>query len=192
MIFIISCHGDAEGVIYDSTCEEHSLTNLYAPFNGTKFPDFAHCPKLFFVDACRGQMRSKPIEVEYKMDENSKEMYVSPKGKANEHKNDTKTDNKNKNKKLVSKKVNIHEEANFYIVYANPDGYAAYDGGDKGGYLIRGIYKVFRRNEVLSQNLDGIIYRIDEKVKQLVGRQSMQQVQTVSTVHYRIKFRRHL
>ena len=191
LIFIISCHGEADGVIFDSVGEEHSLPNIYTTFNGEKFPDFAHCPKLFFVDACRGTLRRKPIKVEYKMDEDSKEIYVSPKGKENEYKNDdNKSDNKNNNKKLVSKEMNIHEVANFYIVYANPEGYAAFDAGPKGGYLIQAIYKVFRKKEILSQNLIGIKNHIGEKVNQLVGKHATQHVETVSTVHYRIKFRR--
>ena len=39
--------------------------------------------------------------------------------------------------------VFYHKEANFRFIYGNPEGYAVYDGGTKGGYLIRATKKVF-------------------------------------------------
>ena len=211
LIFIVSSHGEADGVILDSESEEYSLFCLYAQFNGSQFPNFAHCPKLFFVDACRGNLKSKKIAVSYNMGDNinvnnidkSQEIYAVSKGRNSEYKDDisisNNKNNKNNNssndiKRQLSTKqeINIHSEANFFFVYANPDGYAAFDGGNKGGYLIQAIYKVFKKKEVLSKNLDSIVLHIADKVKQLVGRQSMQHVQTVSNVHYRIKFRQHM
>ena len=185
LIFLVSSHGDADGVILDSECEEYSLLTIFAGFDGNKLPHFAHCPKLFFVDACRGTMRSKVVETTIKFNEKSKEIIAIPKGNNNENK-------EQKSGKFEDLKMNIHSQANFFIVYANPDGYAAFDGGIKGGYLIQSIYKVFKKKQVLRKNLDGIVLHIAEKVKQLTGRQSMQHVQTVSTVHFRIQFKPHL
>ena len=195
LLFIISCHGEAEGLILDSECEEYSLFALYSEFNGIQLADFAHCPKLFMVDACRGRMKSPKVPVSYKLDVKLQELMVYPKGISDKSKfkpsgNDDIDDSKyNKQSQLSEQKINIHSEANFFFVYANPEGYAAFDGGNKGGYLIQAIYKVFKKKEILSKNLDSIILHVAEKVKQLVGLQSMQHVQTVSNVHYRINFR---
>ena len=219
LIFIMSCHGESESVILDSDCEEYQLMSIFSKFNGSSMSDFAFCPKLFFVDACRGSMGSTPIKVTVKLNSKLNEFINSRKGSINsntEKNKDNYTDNhnyKDKNKKENKNEddnndnnanndsknesievetklnINIHKEANFFFVYPNPDGYAAFDAGREGGYLIQAICKVFQKKEILSKNLDDIIKQIGEKVRQLVGKQSMQHVQTVSNIHYRIKFR---
>ena len=61
VIFLISAHGDREGVILDSQGEEISLGHLFAPFQGKYCRHLVDKPKIVFVDACRGSMRAKPI-----------------------------------------------------------------------------------------------------------------------------------
>ena len=218
LIFIISCHGEADGVILDSDCEEILLYGIASKFNGSSFPYFAECPKLFLVDACRGQMKSQPIPVELDINQQTNEIILVNKGQSklsvesntnskievvidDEKKADleaipnqtkevkqVKEVLKVKQQVLVRKNLNIHREANFFFVYANPDGYAAFDGGNNGGYLIQAIYKVFRKKEIVSKDLNSIIYHVADKVKQLVGPKSMQHLQTVSNVHFKIQF----
>ena len=60
LIFIISCHGESDGVILDSKCEEVSLLNIYGFFQSKECPKIADKPKIFMIDACRGSMREKP------------------------------------------------------------------------------------------------------------------------------------
>ena len=232
LIFIISCHGES-GVLLDSDCEEIIFYGIASKFDGSSFPFFAECPKLFFVDACRGQMKSKPIPVEFGINQQTNEIILVNKGQENKTQqekreqkqlsvennidseivvviDDEKTVESSRiqprevygkqvyvkevlkveqvKQLLVQKNINIHKEANFLFVYANPDGYAAFDGGNKGGYLIQAIYKVFRKKEIVSKDLNSIIYHVADKVKQLVGPKSMQHLQTVSNVHYKIKF----
>ena len=87
-----------------------------------------------------------------------------------------------------TKLINIHSEANFLYVYANPDGYAAFDGGNKGGYLIQSIKKIFNKKEIYDKYMSEIIIQIAKKVKQLVGSNSIQHIQSVSNIHYKIQF----
>ena len=84
-------------------------------------------------------------------------------------------------------RTNVHREANFFFVYANPDGYAAFDGGKEGGYLIRGIYRTYKKKEITTKYLNDIVSQIAVKVKEMAGKQSMQDVQHVSNVHYKIQ-----
>ena len=271
LIFIISSHGESDSFILDSSCTECSLLEIFSQFDGTQFSQFAANPKLFFIDACRGSRKSKPVEVCITINDETQEISVLQptdrvKGTSTQETNDEKNNknntnnskNKNqnrsdrdpnseideKNKKKMEKKekknnkpyetntnneknapenkkntltansnssvndnnnkmtksekskltkenLNIHTEANFFFVYANPDGYAAFDGGEKGGYLIQAIHKVFKKPEIYSENLDSISKQIASKVRQLVGLQSMQHVQTVSNVHYSIQFEKH-
>ena len=266
LIFIISSHGDLDGVILDSDCEECALLEIFSNFNGEQFPEFARRPKLFFIDACRGPRKSPVVTIN---DETKEILVPQPKGRVggtstqetNDEKNNKNTynsKNKNQNKsdrdpnseidekkekkiekkekknnkpqetntnneknapenkkntltlnsnssvngnnnkmtkshksKLTKENLNIHTEANFLFVYANPDGYAAFDGGKKGGYLIQAIHEVFKKREIYRKDLYSIISQIRSKVKQLTGPQSMQHVQLVSNDDYYIKFEKH-
>ena len=53
LIFLISSHGDQEGVILDSTCEEMQLIGIFDSFFGQNMPHMLDKPKMFFIDACR-------------------------------------------------------------------------------------------------------------------------------------------
>ena len=87
----------------------------------------------------------------------------------------------------------IHNEANFRYVYANPDGYAAIDGGKKGGHLISAIHSTFlklSKSRSLLENgtLTNIINEIRMKAKDSAGKVLMQNVQDVNNSNLRIKF----
>ena len=187
LIFILTCHGDSDGVILDSDCEEYSLFDIYSLFNGKNFQSFAHCPKLFLHDCCRGSLKSKPIAIKLGINNHSQlnEIIISPKGKLD----DSDDDDENQDcQDLKEQNLNIHSEANFFFVFANPDGYAAFDGGNNGGYLIQALYKVFEKKEIINKTLNSIILHTAETVKKMAGSKSMQHLQTVSNVHYSIKF----
>ena len=59
LLFFISSHGDSDGVILSSDCDEISLFSIFAQFFGDKCGVMLDRPKIFFVDACRGSMRSR-------------------------------------------------------------------------------------------------------------------------------------
>ena len=40
LIFVISCHGQKNGVILDSNCKEYLLSNIFSRFNGPACPSF--------------------------------------------------------------------------------------------------------------------------------------------------------
>ena len=238
LIFIISAHGDDEGVIYDSDLESYPIALISGEFNGSGCPEFAQNPKLFFIDACRGEMRSPPIQVTYYLHKKLKQIIIARKSKDNteaksaEKKNNAENQKNNNNKsgangsnndsssnndekkqviidnesaekkdidvdiditdmkaELEEIRTNVHREANFCFLYANPDGYKAFDGGTKGGYLIRAIYRTYIKKEITSKYLNDIFRQIGTKVEEMTGRQSMEHVQMVSNVHYKIQFK---
>ena len=358
MIFFISSHGESNGVILDSDCEEVQLLRIFYPFFGQQCPELIDKPKLFIVDACRGSMRSKvftttktkskikanttvdktisinsnsdetkddnsnsgntnnsdainagtktsntnsDIDASFKFFDNDNDGMISfedlkitfekigeqlsdsdinniikefdknknnfidknefsdlmnekqynincstsiPMEKDNKKPNDTtkynviesdkskpirggngnkfdttnandalKTDtmskdksmsedenDENKESKVESKqdddqfedfkeKAFYHCEANSRFIYANPDGYAAVDGGINGGYLIQATKKIFCKHpEVFEQDLNGIIDKIRVKTKELVGKGAMQNVEDVNRMQYTIFF----
>ena len=58
LLALISSHGDSEGVIYDSNFEDVQLFEIFGLFMRNKCPHLQDKPKIFFVDACRGSMKS--------------------------------------------------------------------------------------------------------------------------------------
>ena len=87
--------------------------------------------------------------------------------------------------------VSYHSRANFLIMYANPEGYAALDAGLRGGYLIRAVKNVFITLEIsLKQPLDDIVVKIRNQARQAAGTHYAQLVERVSTMTYPVKFRK--
>ena len=78
VIFLISAHGDSEGVILDCQGEEVSLGVLFSSFQGQECTYLIDKPKIAFVDACRGSMRSKPYYVPQKQEKQEKETNGNP------------------------------------------------------------------------------------------------------------------
>ena len=72
-------------------------------------------------------------------------------------------------------------------IYANPNGYAAIDGGNKGGYLIHGLCNtLLDKNNVIARDLDEIINQIRIKTKNLAGDLMTEIVEDVNDIHYKI------
>ena len=228
---MLSCHGDSEGVIIDSTGEEVSLEILFAQYDGAEFSYLAEKPKIIFADACRGEMRGNPIETVKFKDT------ILPKGDnaTNHNQNGLKSkvssltiakslQLSNVKKNLTTQKhlsnlaatvefdqdsksienqdmqeeykFNIsnnwyHPKANFMFVYPNPEGYAAADGGIKGGYLIRSIKSVFSNLEISTkQSLNEIIRQIRSQTKIKAGKGTLECVEVVERMTYKVNLKK--
>ena len=220
-IFIISAHGDRESVILDSKGEEVSVFFLFGQFNGKYCQYLVDKPKLIFVDACRGSMRAKPIKpMQLAPNDDKNQSSKNKKNIINKQNNINNSNIKPKNKKTQSivnvpaiidaNKVNdkngkilqnmirikdkyYHEQANFRYIYGNPDGYVIPDGGTKGGYLIRGIKRVFSNLDIaLNKDLNQIVDKIRTQVNDLVGNGAMATVEDVNTMTYNVRFHKKL
>ena len=84
-----------------------------------------------------------------------------------------------------------HQQANFQYIYSTPSGYATGDGGYKGGYLMRSVKQVFLNQEiVLDQSLDELIVQIRNLAKSNAGKGAVECVEDVSTMTYKVVFRK--
>ena len=200
LLFVISSHGDADGVILDSDCEEISLLSIFAEFFGNKCNFMLNKPKIFFVDACRGSMKSRIKMTDSKKTKQESSNLVldtmleeSEKQQPSIHKFGTNDDQKTlgiaetkhvsghsgsgvrynhgmHSRQKAAPKDLYHNETNCRFVFAHADGYAAVDGGSKGGYLIQSIKHVFnKKNNNVNENLDSIVNQIRSKTRKLVG-----------------------
>ena len=155
-------------------------------------------PKLFFVDACRGSLRSRvkidsmrkqELEKQEKNDNDNQEMKQTPIRGIAYDATGTMVVKHNRDGTKLSQL--FHNEANCRFIYANPEGYAAIDGGKTGGYLIQATKHVFnKKNEIENENLDSIINQIRLKTRQLVGKGAMQNVQDVNHMNFNVYFKK--
>ena len=214
LLIFISSHGDSDSVILDSNCEEVSLFAMFANFFGDKCALMIDKPKIFIVDACRGSMKSR---VKTASTRNLSEMenieQPQQKKEAKEEKEQKEekeaqvrgitpnatnmtnaaniTSGKLKGTRKSTLKDYFQTEANCRFIYANPDGYAAVDGGAKGGYLIQAVKHVFsNKNHIQQENLDSIVNQIRWKTRKLVGTATMQNVQDVNHMNFNVFFKK--
>ena len=59
LMYIISCHGDSGGVIYDSEGNKIPLISIFEQFNNQNCVQLRNKAKIYIVEACRGGERTK-------------------------------------------------------------------------------------------------------------------------------------
>ena len=62
LIYFISCHGDIDSIIYDSNGNKVPLISIFDTFNNQNCLKLRNKPKIYFVEACRGDQRTKRIK----------------------------------------------------------------------------------------------------------------------------------
>ena len=194
-----------DNVIYDSTGEEYSIAAIFDQFDNQNCPSLCNKPKLYFVDACRGDMRTKrfknhntndKINNNNNNDEKKAEFDDSKINivyKGNDRVSKADVENGKTKKKQDDEKNN---DSNSYLkdshcrkIFANTSGYAAVDGGVKGGYLIRSVIKVVSNPQSFRDyDLDGIVRLTRQLLENLIGSYAAQVVEDVNTMPYRVKF----
>ena len=64
LIYVISCHGDTGGIIYDTEGESVPLVTIFDRFNNENCKQLCNKPKIYWVAACRGNRRTKRMKDE--------------------------------------------------------------------------------------------------------------------------------
>ena len=214
LFIIISSHGESE-VILTSDGEEYSHGMFQAYFMASEFSNvpkvifFDACRgsmKPLFKKKEKKEnkttiKKSNSSKAEFELaqylvcddnTENKENDTIKIKGKENnpDDKKNTKN-NINVNTSTISNNNNKNnDDLNFHLwrrIYANPDGYAAIDGGMKGGYLIRGLYKtLLDTTNSTSHDFDEIIKQVRLKTRKLTGKAATEVVEDVNDIHYRM------
>ena len=195
LIYFVSCHGGDESVIYDSEGEEFNLAFLYDQFDNENCPYLRKKPKMFFLDCCRGRMKSKR-----KYDDNNSTSYNNAESKDDEKQM---TMNNNDNTVITkggkdNYKQSGDKQDKTYIkardsckIFANTDGYATVDGGAAGGYLIQSVTKSFHRDRIFKKEFVDIRNHISRMMLKFMGKSVDSAVNVVEyqgTIDYTIKF----
>ena len=168
---------------------------------------FRDIPKIMIVDACRGRKRptlpSKSSDNDNsKHDDSSTSIIGNTQRMTIEHKHLELDINsgiipivtrgtKLKGNKMFSKS-NLDRMANFHLwrhIFANPKHFATVDGGDKGGYLIRGLCStMLNKQYAFSKDLSCIVDQIRLKTKEKTGCLATNSVEDVNVIPYKIYF----
>ena len=61
LLYFMSCHGDSDSVIYDSDGNKVPLITIFDKFSNQNCIRLRNKPKIYFIEACRGSMRTKRI-----------------------------------------------------------------------------------------------------------------------------------
>ena len=61
LLYFISCHGDRGGIIYDSNGNKIPLITIFDKFSNQNCSKLRNKPKIYFIEACRGNQRTKRI-----------------------------------------------------------------------------------------------------------------------------------
>ena len=182
LIYFISCHGNREYVIYDSEGEEFNLSFLFDQFDNENCPYLRKMPKIYFLDCCRGSLKSKRKDDDtYTNDENE--------SKDDEKQEITKGGQNNKRGKAQDR--TYIKDRDIYKVFANTDGHATVDGGMTGGYLIQSVAKAFHKNRIFNKEFEDICNHVSKIMLTAMGKSVNSAVNVMecqTTIDYPVKF----
>ena len=193
LMYFISCHGDLGGIIYDSEENKIPLISIFEQFNNQNCIQLRNKPKIYFIDACRGDIRTKRItnsNIPLLVQSNQKTMEnhnnhsiehaiwklsTSTTNNTNtsifiDHSNSliptsTAVTSKDRVSNNVFSKYSYNRE-----IYANTEGYAVVEPSSKGAYLIRSITKAFVNDKIFVKDFDTIMIHTRNILLKLMGK----------------------
>ncbi|XP_071953644.1 caspase-7-like isoform X2 [Antedon mediterranea] len=137
LVIVFMSHGD-DGVLY-ATDGHLPIGNLTAPFKGNACPSLVGKPKLFFIQACRGQRFDEPVEIDDAEDE--------------------------PDSRLQEPRQRIPAEADVLLAYACPPNYYSFRSTVDGAWFIEALEFVLKT--YVPDGLD--IHQILTRVSHLVA-----------------------
>ena len=189
LLYFISCHGDT-GVIYDSNGNKVPLITIFDKFNNQNCVKLRNKPKIYFVEACRGSMRTQRYNNSNIDNLNARINITQTKlnknlsnSKHNQQNTIEQMDEKKSEMKEMSEKSGIYSQksqsfSNKVIyskynynreIYANTEGYAVVEPGSKGAYLIRSITQAIVNNQTFKKDFDQIMIHSRKLMLEMMG-----------------------
>ena len=158
LIYFVSCHGDTDSVIYDSEGEKIPLIVIFEKFNNQNCHQLRNKPKIYFIEACRGNQRTKRLA--NSLFETVESQVVTIESNNNMYKYSGNQSNVN----AVFTKYNYNRE-----IYANTEGFGIVDPDSKGAYMTRSITMAIANNEIFKKDFDTIMNHIRKIMVNLMG-----------------------
>jgi len=147
----ILSHGGENGLIY-GTDTGINIDQLIGPLKGNRCKSLIGKPKIFFIQACRGNEFDDGTELKY----------------TTQHSDDGETDSQ----KNDEKSFRIPAEADFFYAYSTPPGHYAFRNGIEGAWFVQAITKVFKEfgtrfeiNQLMTRVNRMVAYDFESKSK---------------------------
>ena len=198
LIYLLSCHGDTDNVIYDSTRTKVKVQEILKQFSNSNCAKLRNKPKIAILDFCRGEKRMiKQINTKFheqkeeisqnddsknndknKNDSGNKNVSSSNNNNNNHNNNNNNVDNSSSSNSTSDNSKNSYNDNDVYVdglgdfreIYGTLSGYAATDGGLKGGYLIRSFTKIIGNEKLFNRlSLDEMIMQTKKVMSLLLG-----------------------
>ncbi|XP_077535208.1 uncharacterized protein LOC144147054 isoform X3 [Haemaphysalis longicornis] len=167
LVVILMSHGK-EGTIYGSDGEEvHLEPDVYGPFNNCNCRTLQGKPKLFFIQACRGDQWDNGID-------DVRETSDTSHG-ADE---DSRMTSRRPSKRMPG-------VSDMYIAYATIPGYVALKNKQIGSWFLSAVSEVFTEH-ACTTSLDGLMERVHEKVMSYDAHDGSKQTPSVSKHGWRM------
>ncbi|KAH9377846.1 hypothetical protein HPB48_008920 [Haemaphysalis longicornis] len=161
LVVILMSHGK-EGTIYGSDGQEvHLEPDVYGPFNNCNCSALQGKPKLFFIQACRGDEWDNGTD---DVRETSDSSHRADEGS-----------------RMTSRRPSkrIPGVSDMYIAYATIPGYVALKNKQIGSWFLSAVSEVFTKH-ACTMSLDGLMERVHEKVMSYHAHDGSKQTPTVS------------
>lgn len=141
----ILTHGETN-VVHGADSQEVDLLNFAATIKLT--PSLREKPKMFFVQACRGDSEHKGLDIQ--------------------------KDNPGKDTPGASITATIPQEADFFFGYATPTGNAAYRSKRHGSWYISELCKVFTQH-AYTHNLSSMMKKVNSQISKAYTKEGYKQ-----------------
>ncbi|XP_066295236.1 caspase-6-like [Branchiostoma lanceolatum] len=153
-ICIVSSHGDKEGVRSHDN-QTVSMAELQAPFLGDSLKCMAGSPKMFIIQACRGEKKQPGVD---RADE-------EPGDEGQQDISD------------VMRSVTTPRDADVLVAYATTEGFKAYRRQGEGSWFLSEMLEVFK-DKVQSDHLLDMLTVVNNKVssRETVGSEPAKQM----------------
>ncbi len=156
IVFVFSGHGDLGDIVYLQDGSEVSIgEGIIKPFLPTSSPQIGKLQKLFFFDACRGKVESRPVAV--------------PRGSQSRGKCDDslKVDSRGG---VSIDRIRVPEEGGFLVAYSTMSNCLAWEER-KGGAWLQKLAKEIRINtssieDVLTKVNSDMVHDQPERIQQ--------------------------
>ncbi|OPL33543.1 caspase-2, partial [Mytilus galloprovincialis] len=168
IVLIVMSHGTS-GYIYGSDCKTIKLSDLTDVFDSEHCLGLDDKPRLVFVQACRGVTNQDKIAELCVKVENQK---IQPKS-CDEL--DSETFHEEKPTQIK------HPSADFFIVYATPEGTSAYRNIESGSWFLNAVVWTFKYH-AKREELQHLLIRVNRLVAKGKGDAGYDQKLTVSEV----------
>lgn len=112
-ICCILSHGGKDNVVSGSDNQHVSVNDISKKLSPTNCPSLAKKPKIFFIQACRGNFQEHTVSVKATPDQRATDDLTGPGGSRN-----------------------VSDQSDFYFAYATPSGYRAWRDPSNGSYYI--------------------------------------------------------